>query len=78
MKSIIKTFLLCFALNSVQSKNIFGNVKMPNEPIEIDYPVHEQHSKTYKIMVSSLFTASEKKVMESLAIDLSKTRLKDS
>ena len=38
----------------------------------------EQNEVTYKIMVSSLFAASEKKIMEGLAHDLSKTRWKDS
>ena len=56
----------------------FGNVKMPKSPLEIDYPLHEQNTETYKIMVSSLFAASEKKVMEGLAVDFSKTRWKDS
>ena len=37
---------------------------MPDTPLEIDYPLEEQDSKTYKIMVSSLFTSSEKKTME--------------
>ena len=48
----------------------FGSVKVPSSPVEFDYPMEEQ-KQPYKIMVSSLFFASEKRVMDKLALELS-------
>jgi hypothetical protein len=43
---------------------------MPDYPLEIDYPFSETQ-KPFKVIVSSLFSASEKRVMDNNAHELS-------
>ena len=50
----------------------FGKVKMPNFPVQVEYPIDKQ--KTYNIIASSLFMASHQKSLDSLALDLSKVK----
>ena len=80
---MINIYILLFINSCISSKDpsigitSWGTVKIPMKPIEISYTLLEQEM-TYNILVSSLMASSPKKVMDELALDLSKIRWADS
>ena len=70
MIKLLKAYLLFSFTSANIGVNFWGSVQIPKHPIEIDYPDQET---TYNILVSSNMASSPKKVVDGLAIDMSKT-----
>ena len=63
----------CAARDSAIGVTSWGTVKVPSYPVSIEYPKEEQEM-MYNILVSSNMASSPKKVVDGIAVDLSKTK----